>query len=63
MFKHAQTGRLDVNYSMKVKTKFQDTLTRQVNEGVRISMCQAEISLNSKSEWHGPATVRLVIDE
>ena len=66
LFKHAQTyhqGEMDVKYSMKLKTKFSDTLTRQVNEGVRIARCQAEVSLNSKSEWHGPATVRLVVDE
>ena len=66
LYKHAQSdhqGSMNVNYSMKVKSKFRDTLTRQVNEGVRISRCQAEVSLNSKSEWHGPATVRLVIDE
>ena len=66
LFKHAQIyhqGETDVKYSMKVKTKFSDTLTRQVNEGVRIARCQAEVSLNSKSEWHGPATVRLVVDE
>ena len=40
LFKHAQTdhqGDMNVKYSMKVKTKFADTLTRQVNEGVRIS--------------------------
>ena len=66
LYKHAQTdheNRLDVKYSMKVTTKFNDPLTRQVNEAVRISRCQAEVSLNSKSEWHGPATVRLVIDK
>ena len=66
LYKHAQSdhqGSMNVNYSMKVKSKFRDTLTRQVNEGVRISRCQAEVSLNSKSEWHGPATVRLVIDD
>ena len=66
LYKHAQSdheSRLDVKYCMKVKSKFKDTLTRQVNEGVRINRSQAEVSLNSKSEWHGPATVRLVVDE
>ena len=66
LFKHAQAdhqGEIDVKFSMKVKSKFTDALTRQVNEGVRINRCQAEVSLNSKSEWHGPATVRLVVDE
>ena len=66
LYKHAQThhgGRLDVKFSMKVANRFRDPLTRQVNEGVRIHNCEAEVSLNSKSEWHGPATVRLVIDD
>ena len=66
LYKHAQIdhqSRMDVDYYMKVKSKFRDPLTRQVNEGVRIARCQAEVDLNSKSEWHGPATVRLVIDE
>ena len=66
LYKHAQSdheSRMDVKYSMKVKSSFRDTLTRQINEGVRINRCQAEVSLNSKSEWHGPATVRLVVDE
>ena len=66
LYKHAQAdhqSRMDVNYCMKVKSKFRDTLTRQVNEGVRIARSGAEVSLNSKAEWHGRATVRLVIDE
>merc|ERR1712208_89683 len=47
LYKHAQTdhqSRLDVKYSMKVKSNFKDTLTRQVNEGVRIHRSQAEVS-------------------
>ena len=66
LYKHAQThhgGRLDVKFSMRVANRFRDPLTRQVNEGVRIHNCAAEVSLNSKSEWHGPATIRLVIDD
>ena len=66
LFKHAQThheGRVNVKFSMKVSNRFRDPLTRQVNEGVRINRCEADITLNSKSEWHGPATARLVIDE
>ena len=66
LYKHAQIdheARMNVNYSMTVKTKFKDTLSRQVNEAVRISRCESDVSLNSKSEWHGPAIVRLIIDE
>ena len=66
LWKHVQNrheGRTDVNYSMKVASHFRDPLTRQVNEGVRINRSTAEVILNSKSEWHGPATARLTIDD
>ena len=53
---------MNVSYSMKVIKTFRDPLTRQVNEGVRIPHCTAINQLNFKSEWHGPATVRLVAE-
>ena len=54
--------RMDVKYSIKVVKDFKDPLTKQVNEAFRMTMCEANITLNSKSEWHGPAIVRLVPD-
>ena len=66
LWKHVQThhqSRLDVSFTMKVVNQFRDPLTRQVNEGVRINRSTAEVVLNSKSEWHGPATARLRIDD
>ena len=65
LWKHAliaHGGSLDVSYSMKVEKCFKDPLTRQVNEAVRIANCESNIQLNSKAEWHGPATVRLVAE-
>ena len=65
LWKHAQMeheGSLEVSFSMKVVKAFTDPLTRQVNEAVRIENCSARTQLNSKSEWHGPATVRLVAE-
>ena len=65
MWKHAQLvhgGSTTVSYSMKVVRSFKDPLTRQINEAVRISNCTATTQLNSKTEWHGPATVRLVAE-
>jgi hypothetical protein len=50
-------GSLQVSFSMRVVKAFTDPLTRQVNEGVRIANCSARTHLNSKSEWHSPATV------
>ena len=65
LWKHSQMkheGSLNLSYSMKVVRSFHDPLTRQVNEAVRIKRCSAEVQLNSKTEWHGPATVRLVAE-
>ena len=65
LWKHAQIahgGSLEVSYSMKVEKCFFDPLTRQVNEAVRIANCESTTQLNSKAEWHGPATVRLVAE-
>ena len=65
LWKHAQMvhgGSLEVSYSMKVEQCFTDPLTRQVNEAVRIANCDSVTQLNSKAEWHGPATVRLVAE-
>ena len=65
LWKHAaagHNGRMDVKYKMRVLQSFRDPLTRQVNEAVRIQQSNADILLNSKSEWFGPATVRLVAE-
>ena len=65
LWKHAQMthgGSMEVSYSMKVEKCFMDPLTRQVNEAVRIANCESTTQLNSKAEWHGPATVRLVAE-
>ena len=65
LWKHAQMGHGGaeaLSFSMKVVKTFKDPLTRQINEAVRISNCSATTQLNSKTEWHGPATVRLVAE-
>ena len=65
LWKHAQMvhgGNTAVSYSMKVVKCFKDPLSRQINEAVRIANCNATTQLNSKTEWHGPATVRLVAE-
>ena len=62
LWKHSQTkhsGGMNTSYSMKVVKYCREPLTRQVNEGVRITRCKANTKLNSKSEWYGPATVRV----
>ena len=65
LWKHALNahgGNTDISFSMKVVDCFRDPLSRQVNEAVRIQRCEATTQLNSKTEWHGPATVRLVAE-
>ena len=65
LWKHDQMvhgGNGAVSFSMKVVKSFRDPLTRQINEAVRISNCSSTTQLNSKTEWHGPATVRLVAE-
>ena len=32
---------------------------RQINEGVRIACCKADICMNSKAEFHQPSIVRV----
>ena len=66
LWKHAIShhgGSLDVGYSMNVVRTFREPLTRQVNEAVRMNRCEADVCLNSKSEWHSPVIVRLAIDD
>ena len=63
IYKHASVhhqGRLDVQFNMK--SIFREPLTRKINEVVRISKSTAEVQLNSKSEWHGPASVHLSVE-
>ena len=65
LWKHALTdhqGRLDVRFSKKIIKTFRDPLTRQCNEAVRIKNSNADVLLNGKSEWHGPAIVRLTAE-
>ena len=62
LWRHAaqdHDNRLDVKFAKKIVRLFRDPLTRQCNESVRMQRCSADVLLNSKSEWHGPATVTL----
>ena len=42
--------------------KFKEPITRLANEGVRILARKHSESLNSRSDFHLPATVRLQVD-
>ena len=47
---------------MNVLKTFKDPLTRLANEGVRIKQRKPDELLNSKSEFHQPAIVRLQVE-
>ena len=49
-----------VDFTMTALGSFRSCLKRQVNELVRISSSQADILLNSKSEFHQAPLTRLV---
>ena len=51
-----------VEFQVNILRKFKEPLTRLANEGVRICAMKPNESLNSKSEFHQPAIVRLQID-
>ena len=65
LFKHKMNDHPheEVKFRMEVTKKFKDPLTRLANEGVRISSRPPGELLNSKSEFHQPAVVRLKVDE
>ena len=53
---------MDVSYSKNVEGSYRDPLTRQVGKAVIIANCKSSTQRNSKAEWLGQATVRLVAE-
>ena len=47
------------NFEFKVEKSYQDPISRQINEMVRISNFQGTL-LNSKSEWNAPPIIRII---
>ena len=48
-------------FEFRVIKTFKSPLMRQIYEAVKIHSSTADIVLNSKSEWHQPATDRVVV--
>ena len=46
---------------MEIKQSYPDPLSRQINEGVRISRLIRKL-LNSKAEWNMPPVVRINVE-
>ena len=61
LWKHCEiqhNGR-KVAFKMVCLRSFKTAYLRQVNEGVRIACCNADICMNSKAEFHQPSIVRV----
>ena len=61
LWKHCvlQHNGQQVQFKMVCLKSFKTAFMRQINEGVRIACCRAEICMNSKSEFHQPSIVRV----
>ena len=53
----------NIKFKMEITCKFKDALSRQANEGVRISSRPAHELLNSKSEFNHPPTARIIVEK
>ena len=60
LYSTLEHGGEKVDFTMTALGSFRSCLKRQVNESVRISSSQADILLNSKSEFHQAPLTRLV---
>ena len=54
LWKHCQIqhGGQKVRFKMICLKSFKTAFMRQINEGVRIACCEADICMNSKAEFH-----------
>ena len=61
LWKHCQIQHSSrkVQFKMTCLKSFKTAFMRQVNEGVRIACCDADICMNSKMQFHQPAIVRV----
>ena len=50
-----------VQFKMDALRAFKYPMVRQVNEGARVRLTEADVCMNSKSEFHQPGIVRVVL--
>ena len=66
MFKHVKKEHEgedgEVQFEMKVVSRFKSAMNRQREESVRIQRKNPESLLNSKSEYHGPVIKRKILE-
>ena len=65
LYKHKlleHSGEENVNFIVEITGFFNDALTRQANEAIRIKNCQNSELLNSKSQFNHPPIKRIVVN-
>ena len=66
MYKHVQKEHTEddeeIEFGMRVVGRFKTAISRQIDESVRIQSKEPNTLLNSKSEFHGPAVKRKVLE-
>ena len=66
LFKHVKSDHPQekdpVEFQMKIVGKFNNPLSRQINESIRIRNKEGKGLLNSKSEFHGPCIKRKILE-
>ena len=64
LFKHIASDHSNENvkFKLEITGKFQDALSRQANEAVRIHTLSSSELLNSKSEFNHPPLARVVVE-
>ena len=53
----------EVQYQMEITNKFNDALTRQANEAVRINNRNADELMNGRNEFNHPPLARIRVDK
>ena len=66
MYKHIKKEHSEeeekVEFEMKITGRFKTPMARQLDEAIRIQNEKPDTILNSKSEYHGPAIKRKIIE-
>ena len=66
LFKHVQSDHPQekdlIDFQMKIVGKFNNPLSRQINESIRIRNKEGKGLLNLKSEFHGPCIKRKILE-
>ena len=66
LYRHIQTDHKDevelVDYEMKITGKFKTSLSRQIDEGIRIKNSKPEELLKSKAEFFRPCVKRKMLE-